>query len=40
MKEIRYGQSRYWKLKQMALDEFMESFTEYQKRQVRNHILC
>lgn len=32
MKEIGYGQSRYWELKQKALDEFMENFAEYQKK--------
>lgn len=32
MKEIGYGQSRYWELKQMALDEFMKNFAEYQKK--------
>lgn len=31
MKEIGYGQSRYWELKQIALDEFMENFAAYQK---------
>lgn len=31
MKEIGYGQSRYWELKQIALDEFMENFDAYQK---------
>ena len=31
MKEIGYGQSRYWELKQKALDEFMENFAAYQK---------
>ena len=32
MKEIGYGQSRYWELKQRALDEFMENFATYQKK--------
>lgn len=32
MKEIGYGQSRYWELKQIALDEFMENFAKYQKQ--------
>lgn len=32
MKEIGYGQSRYWELKQKALDEFMENFAAYQKK--------
>lgn len=32
MKEIGYGQSRYWELKQMALDEFKESVDAYRKR--------
>lgn len=31
MKEIGYGQSRHWELKQIALDEFMENFAAYQK---------
>lgn len=32
MKEIGYGQSRYWELKQIALDEFMDNFAKYQKQ--------
>lgn len=32
MKEIGYGQSRYWELKQIVLDEFTENFAKYQKQ--------
>ena len=31
MKEIGYGQSRYWELKQIALDKFMQNFVGYLK---------
>lgn len=34
MKEIGYNQSRYWKLKKLAFEKFMQSFAEYQKRSV------
>lgn len=32
MTEIGYGQTRYYELKQIAIDEFIDNFAKFQKR--------
>ena len=32
MKKMGYGKTRYWELKQIAINEFMKNFATYQKK--------